>query len=335
MDFLSEITQEADESGAYQEFLLYYKHKGKTLHLFFEGKDDPSFYSGFINEIIINDLSPHNTYICYSHICGDKYKVYEMYVKITNRFTKSRCLFFVDKDFSDYLEQNYPYDEHIYVTDFYSIENFLVTKNVLIRIWREIYHIHNTEIHNVDKVLHNNGFNSEKVFTLFEQELKKFYLQLISITAWIIYTRKIGLKTNCKNIELKTLFKISNQLLIVKNKGEKKIKYLERACGIKTPQGTWLKILSQARELRKDYLLEPKKYVRGKYDLWFFIKFLDALEKVLLDIFKSSNIPFNVSTRIHEGSAIEILGPRVLCPTSLRNFLLKHRDNLKGQGKRI
>jgi len=125
MDFLSEITQEADESGAYQEFLLYYKHKGKTLHLFFEGKDDPSFYSGFINEIIINDLSPHNTYICYSHICGDKYKVYEMYVKITNRFTKSRCLFFVDKDFSDYLEQNYPYDEHIYVTDFYSIENFL------------------------------------------------------------------------------------------------------------------------------------------------------------------------------------------------------------------
>ncbi|HLP90257.1 MAG TPA: DUF4435 domain-containing protein [Nostocaceae cyanobacterium] len=339
MDFLNLITEESEEAGAYQEFLLYHKPKNRTFHIFLEGNDDFSFYKNFIHNIIIENIPDSKKYTDYFHLCGSKEKVYELYQKVSPRLrnNKSRGLFFVDKDFSDFLGNNYPSDTNIYVTDCYSVENFLVTEDILRRILQEIYHLNNLDLENV---LHKHRLNSDSIINLFLEELKKVQLLLIPIIAWIICIKRNGGKPNLNNIRFESIFQIDDfHLTLCKIKNGKystRLKYLESVFNVSTPPNLWVQILNEARKLRKIFNNDnPKIYVRGKYELWFFIQFLNKLEKRIRDVINLYIPPdgkkkpsFKVTTKINKENAIEILGPRVICPTSLKDFLLYHKDNL-------
>ncbi|AFZ33595.1 hypothetical protein Glo7428_5217 (plasmid) [Gloeocapsa sp. PCC 7428] len=328
MGLLEDLREVSAEASAYQEFLLHYKPKVKTIHAFFEGNDDLSFYNGFIEQIILSQID-QTSYTYYQYFCGNKDKVYKVYQKVAPRLClKSRAFFFVDKDFSDFLSEAYPCSDNIYVTDYYSIENFLVTKRILQRVWQEIYHINNTQMY---LLLENADLSYEIVETKFVRELSKFYCWMTSIIAWIIYIRKKGQKLNLNNVDLGKIFYIDDHLEIFKKVPKpyhSKLQYLEKVTGVSTSKGAWLEILSEARKLRKIFGLNPKTYVRGKYELWFLVQFLDKLEKCLRDLIKGYGKPFNVRTRVSQENAIEILGPRVSCPDSLKFFLINHRNNL-------
>jgi hypothetical protein len=310
--------------------LLYYQPKSKTVHVFLEGNDDFSFYTNYVTNIIINSLPEDKHYNYYPHLCGNKKGVYDLYQLVNPRLkNKSRGLFFVDKDFSEILGEIYPSDENIYVTDYYSIENFLVSEDVLKRVLQEIYHINSLEL---DDLLAKSSLDKNSILYIFMQELKTFHLLMIPIIAWIICLKRLNIKPNLNNVKLDKIFHLDEtQLTIdkINNSGYlSRFKYLEAVFNVSTPPGVWLQILNEARKLRIIFDQNPKIYIRGKYELWFLICFLNKLEKRLRDELKVHKKAFSVKTQITNENAIEILGTRVYCPESLNRFLENHRDNI-------
>jgi len=218
-------------------------------------------------------------------------------------------LFFVDKDFSDFLSENYPKAGNIYVTDFYSIENYLVSEDMLIRVWNEIIRFPNTSI------------DTSVIIQKFQVQLARFYNFVLPITAWIVYLRRKGIQPNINNVNFSRIFYFNEDLVIGKKeeiglRGE--IERLERTCGVVTPKG----FLSHLGSLTKEFVeLEPKTYIRGKFELWFFVKFIEKLTSMLRATISDLGESIGMKTQISEDNAIEVLGPRLQIPPSLDRFL--------------
>ena len=70
--------------------------------------------------------------------------------------------------------------------------------------------------------------------------------------------------------------------------------------------------------------LEPKKYIRGKFELWYLISFLRALSNSLTA--KDQHKRAVIKVQLTHENALEILGGKVPSPSSLNEFL---DDNLK------
>ena len=106
----------ASKVESYHEFLTRYSKTAKVVYGFVEGKDDLSYYQGFVDQILPDDweveLWP----------AGNKNRVYGIYKDLDwRRFPKKRVCFFVDRDLSDLIPEKLVTDINIYVTDDYSI----------------------------------------------------------------------------------------------------------------------------------------------------------------------------------------------------------------------
>src|SRR5437016_2126039 len=145
-------------TSAYLQFILTKQKSPKEVHAFFEGHPDSSFYTNFLLRFISNPELLH------SYKCGNKKGVYDAYQKIrANKMLNKKVVFFVDKDLSDVLDESYPVATNIYVTDYYSIENYLVTEDMLLRVWNELFRFSNVEI------------DFRQTREKFQIELKRFY----------------------------------------------------------------------------------------------------------------------------------------------------------------
>jgi hypothetical protein len=126
MTFLDELKRaRISPISVYHQFLLKNHSSPDGVHVFFEGDADFSFYTGFLHRFIPSSkrLFPYR--------CGSKANVYDTHSKVMSAPPKGIVLFFVDKDFSDILNENYPAADNIYVTDYYSVENYVVTEDML------------------------------------------------------------------------------------------------------------------------------------------------------------------------------------------------------------
>ena len=291
-------------SSAYQLFLLEYPKSKEEVHAFFEGHDDSSFYSGFLLRFVSDPKMIH------IYKCGNKVGVYETYVKVI-KFAKpnSPVLFFVDRDYSDFLGEKYTNSEKIFVTDFYSIENYLVTDDTLRTVWYDLFNFTNVSV------------DFEPIRIKFNDELHNFYRYLLPYSAWIIFTMRNGMHPNINNITLSKAFVISEDLTIQLIVDNGFITFLEKTCGVKTPQTFDAALPELVKELSQ---FEPKSYVRGKFELWFFVKFIGKLADILKRKVLVSNQSIKISIQMGEENAIEILGPRVQIPQSLKIFLEKN-----------
>ena len=257
-----------------------------------------------------------NTEYLFSYQCGGKANIYDTYQKVINVPSHGVALFFVDKDFSDILHETYPIAENIYVTDFYSIENYLVSEDMLTRIWNELFHFPKAMI------------SIKSTQSKFRLELEHFYNVFLPLMAWIISLRRSGLKPNLNNINLSNIFFINDDLSLEK-RGEAsnidEIEILEKMCGVTTTQECRSNIDSIAQELAN---LVPKMYIRGKFEMWFFVKFTEKLTRMLQRAISDRGGKMGVKTQITEGNAIEVLGPRLQIPLSLEKFLHQNMDVL-------
>lgn len=289
-------------ASAYHEFLLDYKPNLPSMYCFFEGQDDPSFYLNFISRQISKAIR-----ICI-YRCKNKSAVYESYRRISIQNTKpGECLFFVDKDLSEFTGEIYPASQQIFVTSCYSIENYLVSVEMLKRIWIELFHFRFPS-GEFDVLAHK-----------FEVAQAKFYRFLLVTMAWSIYLRRAGIPSNLNGLDLCKLFQFNSDMNI-----EWKISLrnaqstLEKLCQTKTPSGAGKQIRAIAKMLLK---VQPKLYIRGKFELWFLVQFVKALENFYKKIADSSGSSFNVRTSISLKNAVEILGPRLSVPVELESFL--------------
>lgn len=323
MSFLDILDQyeQAPESN-FIKFLQQYKFQGKTLHFFFEGPDDQSFYVNFIQQIFPVE------YRFFYYLCHGKEQVFTNHQEIDwTKYNKSRVLFFTDKDVDDLAAKQYPKDSNIFETKYYSMENYLVNEDILERFLREICKLDQEDL--IDRLKEQ-----------FNRQLEVFAHLILSISAWIVYHRKHQHKMNLGNVDLSNLFTINNDFEISKKidpKYNSTLHYLEQITKLQSPQPIWKEITQIARKLND--LDNHKKFVRGKFEIWFLYAFcrkvihhfIPELNKKI-KIQNQQGIPKQEIYKIHielkEQNILEITAPRLVVPEDLKQFLLDHAKNL-------
>lgn len=299
MTFLDKLNAARDSAiSAYHVFLLKYSETNNDIHAFFEGYEDSSFYTHVIRRIAGTDRKIH------PYQCGSKKNVYDAFQSVSAKAHKnSVILFFVDKDLADILGEVYIDAPNIYTTDYYSIENYLVSEEMLEIVWQDIFRFKESTI------------NFEVIKEQYNKEYAKFCALMVSIMAWIVYMRKSNQKLNLNNASLSRLYEINNNMFLeiseeAKDRGE--IPLLEIMCNTTTPNEFWK---THEETKSKLQMLKPKVYIRGKFELWFFIGFIKRLAELLRSMDVKSK------TQLSEGNAVEFLGPRTIPPQSLIDFL--------------
>lgn len=301
MSFVDELRFSRESAAtAFQEFVKNLPNYSDDVHAFFEGHDDFSFYKGFISHHIQDNKQLK------AYKCGNKEEVYKTYEKVieSGRGTAT-VIFFVDKDFSEFFGEVFPVSSKIYITDCYSIENYIVSAEMLFRVWEEIFSFTNV------------SFDFAKVEKQFRKELAQFYTWSLFLSAWIIYVRRNGEKPVLQNIKMSKVCKINDHMKFEGEENKKTQTYVEKVCSISALSGFGKELKTLLGEISR---YEPKRYVRGKFELWFFVKFINQLYEVTRKQL-SKGESLKMRTQISEENAIEILGPRTKIPESLKAFL--------------
>lgn len=292
------------KATAFFLFLTAYLKTENHIHVFFEGNDDASFYLNFIQRFI-KESDGLEVYKC-----GTKKAVYDTYDLVMQRAkSDAKVLFFVDKDFSDILNEQWLEASNIFVTEHYSIENYLVDEQVLVRVWHDLLH---------------SPFDREELGTiiqLFNDKLAEFHIFMLPITAFILASKQSGNRPNLGNIKVSQLCTIDDDYrLSCKSLGDS-FSMLTVRCGVVTQnefQADGHPIVTALNAI------EPKKYIRGKFELEFFVAFVNRLILNLKGTQDQRNVNIKVRVNVSAENAVEVLGPRVNIPISLQTFLQRN-----------
>lgn len=293
VDLLTELSEA--EEGVLLEFLLKYKFDNKDVHYLFEGYEDPSYYLHFIEQFISN---PMHTYIG-----NGKYKLFNIYDSIDwNVYDKNRVLVFTDRDYSELLGEDFKESEpNVYTTDFYSIENHIIDSCLIKKVLREIYHL-------------TDEGTIEELTAKYLDEYQAFFKGSLYLFAWIIFMRKSKIKVHLDSIDLGELFDVTTSQLKFSCSGGLKYDYLEKVTGTRSPDGVESEIKKLIQEIKNH---NPKNIIRGKFEVWFLIRFLMRLkEKHQLNGQK-----LKINTQLNQNNCVEILASRSIIPESLQKFL--------------
>ncbi|MBL7920052.1 MAG: DUF4435 domain-containing protein [Bacteroidia bacterium] len=303
MEFLKYLKSAAKSNTSVRtKFLQQYNKNDKSIHIFYEGNDDPSFYTNYFEQ--------KSKLKVYHYQAENKAGVYEIHSKINwNIYKRNRALFFADKDFSDILKEIYPTESNIFVTKHYSIENYLVCKAIFTRILRDILHIDD------DKFIN-------KCYRNFDKNLKIFSYKIQPLIAWIVYHRSIKSKLQLNNFKISDLFYFDNNLNINKHKlcnGLKIQNHLLTKTKLTHTPNCWKGILHYYKQIRKIH--SHKVYVRGKYEIWFLATYINKLVTIINNSKNAGEPKIKMQFNLTADNAVELLGPRLKKPNDLSVFL--------------
>lgn len=286
-------------------FMLDYQSGARTIHAFFEGRDDESFYVNFITW-----HCPVGWKIAL-YRCGNKAKVCDVWRR-TASYDSGRLLFFVDKDHDDLVGRRDAAESaaNVFVTEWYSIENYLVCVEIVRRYLRDILH--------ADLAISD----EDAVCDRFLLELRRFHTASRTVHAWIMAMRRSNYRVTIANIEMSDLFEVDSALTIRRRRVRLR-EYLWRKCSVSSAKA-WNELLPVVRELSA---LPPKRFIRGKFELWFLVAFLLRMPDVLSTKFGVQAC--GVKTHLTHSNAVEVLGPRLPIPPGLNAFLVTRLDPLK------
>lgn len=306
---LLEKLRRAKESPATAFHLFLQKYVWYDIHCFVEGDDDPSFYRNFVQQYAGND----KTLVFYK--CGGKSEVYSIREKIfstrENRTKQHITLFFVDKDLSDILEEEYPEHEDIYVTDLYSIENYLISSEMLRVTLDDVFNFYEKPFDQFDAIIDQ-----------FEQQLEEFHRLMHQITRWVIYCKLEGEEQGLSNVRPENLFVIIDGPRVELNgiSENELFDHLEQLTSITAPDN-----FDEVSRPIQERLAErnPKEFIRGKDEYWFFVEFIHRVQEHLKDYLAEQ---FSYHDKWLDLRAfVKFFGPRLSSPPdSLREYLEVH-----------
>jgi len=304
MNFLSELVANTHTSAtAYKDFLN--NQARNSIHIFVEGFDDPSFYRPFFTRYSESYPEPE------FYDCGNKCKVYETRNLILDRKDPPEwsntmiLLYFVDKDLSDILEESCT-EHDVCVTEHYSMENYLVSSEMLKTVWVELMNFYG-----------QTKPDFAPVRKKFENELENFYDFMRQVMAWVIHHRRNGSHPDYKRIDLSKLMEFDDNLdLICKLQDDEcsLTEALDHSAGLTTNADSF--------EVEETMIqdLDPKSYIVGKFELWFFREFVVSLVKFMK---KRLNVEVSFhDNRLGGHNAVVVLGPRLRPqPESIVSFI--------------
>lgn len=291
-------------SGPFHEFLLSYKAAGPIVYGFVEGREDPSFYRGFIEQALPTGWSVRLIR------SGNRDTVLTVLNQMPwGRFPRNRICFFVDRDLSAFLEKEPLSAGNLYITDNYSIENDVVNSHVLERVLEEVLGV--TGLKDSER---------DAIVQLFESNLASFCEAMAPVMAQILIWRRARTNASLDNIRPAQLFSFLDATIFVRGEfssGTARVAYAAEAVKL-TPSPD-----PEVQEAEEAFraLQGPKKFVRGKYLLWFFAEFAAALHGAIPKFCTRHKTPPRARLTIGAASAMAIVGPRARPPLSLREFL--------------
>lgn len=298
---LKTLLDEAKNSLAVLRHELLLSNGANALHCFFEGQTDESFYGTHIRSYLKAGQK------MVGHCCGNKDSVYKAHADLLPKIKPpTLALFFVDKDLDDLIPIPRLADPAIYVTDTYSIENYLSNVLVIERAIGEIYRLGSG---------HTACAEMCKLYCTAYTQSSYFLSQL---TAWILFHRRNGSRPNLNNINLDQICKISDDFAFSNNPLATVVPLLDIWTQVTTP-GDYLTTYHAA--LESELGTYPReKIIRGKFVLWFVVLFLRVVKNKLVNHTPRRIINADISSK----TALDLLGPRCALPASLSQYLDFH-----------
>lgn len=293
----------------HQFMLLMGKSTPESFFLFFEGSEDPAFFIGFI-------LSRLNGREYHELVCNGRQgviKVNELCSRDGRAF--DRTLYFIDKDHCDLMNPTEVLPNRMFQTDCYSFENYIVCKQSFRRFWTERLHLHSDDprldsYHELYERLH-------------QSFLKRMHILMAIILIGRGIDKRLVAKLNLNNVKMEKVLSIdmdAGRVRWVPSGGNNFL-----AASNMTASGIAVRgdaIRSVVRKYLRSH--EPKSYVRGKYELWFFVRFLSQITKKLSDrnLANTTGLPRATPGEvITHASAIDSLCGLTPFPATLGSFL--------------
>lgn len=270
-----------------------------------EGEADETFYRAQIQKYVPD---ARNIYL---YNCDGKKSVCDVYRDVIKRYPRcERVLFFLDKDIDDIVSAPWPADPRIFVTECYSIENYVVNRESLGRYLKDFVKIRRVEV------------DLEIVLARFDGALTTFHALMLPIMAWIVVAKRAGASVNLHDLDPGELMEVTDAGTFRKPTRHA-ISYLTKVT--QTPPGisSWKLLKVTCSELRR---LPAKSYVRGKFEAWWFIGFarciLDGLRKVV----EEANGSIKIHAQISASTFIQLLAGGIETPARLDAFLTFHAN---------
>lgn len=310
VDYL--LNEANSEHTYYTLFVQSYKKEGKNLYCFYEGYDDVKYYRIRIENITQKEVE--NWFYC-----NGKYNVLKAYELISqhSEYDLKKILFFVDKDFSEKIE-----NENIYCTPYYSIENFYTSRKVIETIVKDEFKINNN-------TSNNNDFN--RIMSFYDELISKFHNETIFFNAWLACQndkRKLIKEERRLHIDdkVKKYFNniVHNDLKTIQDfsdlKNAEKLKEIfPDAYEIETKE-----LNNKIKEFKK---LDTNKFFRGKFELQFLVSFLNRIKEELGK--KNSSVfsrRYRINLRLEFSSAISTLSQYAETTKCLIKYLGKFKN---------
>ncbi len=320
------------------EIKQQYDFNKKTLHVFVEDENDFEFYKKSIEYI-------YRDYNIISYPKKGKKNVLASYdILDWNLYNKSRILFFVDKDYEDFLGKNSKIDRNIFVTKYYSIENYISCKKTFKYVLEEIYKIKSEAIVN-------------ELLEKFKISYEKFEEYLLYLTAIILIYRKKEIHMELNELKMDDFFVIKKlELTLMKYRQEKKFIEIKRSKLCSNYEKEIIKNIKTAELLKKTnadlthisyktiienirklkLIKEGRCYIRGKYHLWFFLKCVnnivsikDVINSKIDEINKINGNEIkkiNLAIVLNESNVFDILPMKIDMHNDINIFLIQNKQ---------
>lgn len=283
-----------------QKFDLRFSPTTKVCLAVFEGAEDDLFYRPMLRALVSEGIS--------SIVCSGKDQVLDLYAyaKSTGRLRK--VLFFVDKDLDDYF--GLVINPDVFCTETYSVENYVSTEIMLRRL------LHDFVLLEVDDRL------IDDVCAAYARESERFAELMLDAFAWICARRDLG-----DRVRFSGLASGLSSCLAIDDAGQVQGKpnwlaEFKRRCDVFGVEpnaanvALWRMILSSKNS---------KEWLRGKFELWFFVSFFNAVWKSLQGHTVSGNRKVRVSVIVTMVNAFSLLADKAEVLSRVEQYVAGRR----------
>jgi len=175
MSFLEDL-QEARNVIAvkHNEFLNRFKSNKKQVFVFYEGDEDSSYYRQFIDrKIEKGSILEEIIAECRNNVIGLSKLIN------ANNYRSAKLLFFVDKDLTNWLCPKEELSTNVYVTDMYSVENYLVNEKIFLVLLKNFMGFGRAKQEEIDQLV-----------ILYNRLLAEYILRMTRVMAIIINEKR-------------------------------------------------------------------------------------------------------------------------------------------------
>jgi hypothetical protein len=243
------------------------------------------------------------------YYCGNKHGVWQAYSFAERRATLKNVVCFVDKDLDEFCAAELPARDRLFVTQFYSIENYLCTPSGV------------DTFLGIVVGLANDSPVKAALLAKFGESLAQFQRVMLPVLAWAVASRIRGAKIVFANVGPSLDCCIALEDFQPREKYDL-VEFFQGKCiddhelsATKAEVSHWIEILTR---------MEPKTWLRGKYELWFVIKFMNETWEGLAGQLLTDRRKIEKAFHLSADNVFAVLGDKLAPPLGLSEFLQKN-----------